>query len=127
MDIILKFDRVNNEKYNTISINIIESGIVFPEEVNKNCKILKIGETKYGYRKAVVQLINSGLRSMMELWETKINEYLKGEFIEPIKILYGNKIYPKTLLYNPTDANIIKIKSVWIYDKGKPFIQLWLE
>ena len=127
MDIILKFDRVYNEKYNTISINIIGSGTVFPEEVKKNCKILKIDETKYGYRKAVVQLIHSGLRSMMELWETKINEYLKGEFIEPIKILYGNKIYPKTLLYNPTDANIIKIKSVWINDKGKPFIQLWLE
>ena len=127
MDMILKFDRVNNEKYNTISINIIESGTIFPEEVKKNCKILKIDKTKYGYRKAVVQLIHSSLRSMMELWETKINEYLKGEGIEPVKILYGNKIYPKTFLNNPTNANIIKIKSVWVNDKGKPFTQLWLE
>ena len=109
---ILKFDCVNNEKYNTVSINIIESGTIFPEEVKNHCKILKIDKTKYGYRKAVVQFIQPDLRSIMELWETKINEYLKEEGIEPVKILYGNKIYPKTLLYKPTDANIIKIKSV---------------
>ena len=63
----------------------------------------------------------------MEIWETKINEYLKGEGILPIKILYGNKIYPKTILYNPSEASIIKIKSVCVNDENKPFPQLWLE
>ena len=85
MDIILKFDRVNYENHGTCRINIIESGTLFPEEVKERCKILKIDEAKYGYRKAVVQLVHPGLRMMMEFWETKINEYLKGEGIPPIK------------------------------------------
>ena len=63
----------------------------------------------------------------MEVWETRINEYSKGEGIPPIKIVYGNKIYPKTKIHNPNDASIIKIKSVWINDEVKPFLQLWLE
>ena len=46
----------------------------------------------------------------------------KGEGITPIKIVYCNKIYPKTKIHNPNDANIIKIKSVWINDEGKPFL-----
>ena len=63
----------------------------------------------------------------MKVWEVQINEYLKGEGIPPIKILYGNKIYPKIIIHNPTDASIIKIKSVWINDENKPFLPLWLE
>ena len=63
----------------------------------------------------------------MEFWETRINEYLKGEGIAPIKNLYGYKIYPETKIHNPADASIIKIKSVWINDEGKPFLQLLLE
>ena len=67
------------------------------------------------------------LSDLMKVWEVQINEYLKGEGIFPIKFLYGNKIYPKTIIHNPTGASIIKIKSVWIYDENKPFLQLWLE
>ena len=63
----------------------------------------------------------------MEVWETQINEYLKGEGILPITIVYGNKIYPKTIIHNPNDASIITIKSMWINDEGKPFLQLWLD
>ena len=63
----------------------------------------------------------------MKLWETQINEYIKGEGIPPITILYGNKIYPKTTIHNPSDISIIKIKSVWINDENKPFLQLWIE
>ena len=63
----------------------------------------------------------------MEVWETRINEYLKGKGISPIKIVYGNKIYPITKIHNPNDASIIKIKSVWINDEGKPFLKVWLE
>ena len=96
MDVILKFDRVNYEKHGTCRINIIESGTLL--EVKERCKILKIDVTKYGYRKAVIELVHSGLRIMMEIWETKINEYLKREGMPPIKILYDNKIYPKTVI-----------------------------
>ena len=123
MNEILKFERVNYEKYNTSRINI-ENGILVLKE---HCKVLKIDKTKYGYQKAVIQLEQPDLCNLMKLWETQINGYLKGEGIPPITILYGKKIYPKTIIHNTTDASIIKIKSVWINDKNNPFLQLWLE
>ena len=122
----LKFDRVYYEKYNTSRINI-ENGILVPKEVKEHCEILKIDETKYGYRKAVVQLVHPDLCGLMEVWKTQINEYLKGEGISPITIAYGNKIYRKTIIHNPNDVSIIRIKSVWMNDEGKSFLQLWLE
>ena len=66
----------------------------------------------------------------MESWETQINKNLKGQGIPPIKILYGNKIYPKIeKIDDParTSFYYLKLKSIWIDDKGKPFPQLWLE
>ena len=93
----------------------------------EHCKTLKIDETKYDYRKAVVQLDQPDLCNLMKLWETLINGYLKGEGIPPITIVYGNKIYLKTMIHNPTNVSIIKIKSVWINDENKPFLQLWLK
>ena len=90
-------------------------------------KTLQIDKTKYGYKKAVVQLEQPDLCDLINFWESQINDYLKSEGIPPITILYGNKIYPKTLIYNTTDTSIIKIKSVWINDENKPFLQLWLE
>ena len=109
---------------NTILVEL-ENGILLPTELKSHCKILNIDETKYDYRKAVVQLDHHGLRILMKVWETQINKYLKGEGIPPITILYGNKIYPKTKIHNAIDASTIKIDSVWINDKGKPFQQLW--
>ena len=45
-----------------------------------------------------------------------------------MKILYGNKIYPKTLLYAvKKNNNYIKVKGIWVNEQNKPFIQLWLE
>ena len=123
MNEVLKFDRVYYEKYNTSRINI-ENGILV---IKEHCKVLKIDKTKYGYQKAVLQLDQPDLYNLMKLWETQINGYLKGEGIPPMTIVYGNKIYPKTIKHNPTDASIIKIKSVSINDKNKPFLQLWLE
>ena len=123
MNEILKFDRVYYEKYNTGRINI-ENGILVLKE---HCKVLKIDKTKYGYQKAVLQLDQPDLCNLMNFWETQINGYLKGEGIPPITILYDNKIYPKTIIHNPTNASIIKIKSMWINDENKPFLQLWLE
>ena len=51
-------------------------------------------------------------------WETQINDYLKGEGIPPIKIVYGNKIYPKTKINNRAKASIIEIKSVWVNNEN---------
>ena len=123
MNEILKFDREYYEKYNTSRINI-ENGILI---LNEHCKVLKIDKTKYDYKKAVVQLKQPDLCNLMKLWEKQINRYLKGEGIPPITIVYGNKIYPKTIIHTSTGVSIIKIKSVWINDENKPFLQLWLE
>ena len=123
MNEILKFDRVYYEKYNTIRVNIENGNLV----LNEHCKVLKIDKTKYDYKKAVVQLDQPDLCNLMKLWEKQINGYLKGEGIPPITIVYGNKIYPKTIIHIPTDMSIIKIKGLWINDENKPFLQLWLE
>ena len=121
----LKFNRVNNEKYNTVSINIEHAFLTLKE----NCEILKIEKTKWHYRKTVIQLNQSDLCETIKLWETQINDYLKGEGISPITILYNKKIYPKTLLYvvKKGKVNYIKLKSIWVNDSNKPFLQLWLE
>ena len=121
----LKFNRVNNEKYNTVSINIEHAFLTLKE----NCEILKIEKTKWHYRKTVIQLNQSDLCETIKLWETQINDYLKGEGISPITILYNKKIYPKTLLYvvKKKKVNYIKLKGIWVNDSNKPFLQLWLE
>ena len=121
----LKFNRVNNDKYNTVSINIEHAFLTLKE----NCEILKIEKTKWHYRKTVIQLNQSDLCETIKLWETQINDYLKGEGIEPTTVLYNKKIYPKTLLYvvKKGKVNYIKLKGIWVNDNNKPFLQLWLE
>ena len=121
----LKFNRVNNDKYNTVSINIEHAFLTLKE----NCEILKIEKTKWHYRKTVIQLNQSDLCETIKLWETQINDYLKGEGISPITISYNKKIYPKTLLYvvKKGKVNYIKLKGIWVNDNNKPFLQLWLE
>ena len=120
----LKFSRINNDKYNTISINIENAFLTL-----RDCEILKIEKTKYHYRKTVIQLNQPDLYEKIKLWETQINDYLKSEGISPITILYNKKIYPKTLLYviKKGKVNCIKLKSIWVNESNKPFPQLWLE
>ena len=115
----LEFHRVYYKRYNTSRINL-RNGILILKE---NYEVLKIDETEYGHQNAVVQLDQPDLYD----WEEQINEYLKGEGIPPITILYGNKIYPKTKIHNPTEASTIKIDSVWINAEKKSFLQLWLK
>ena len=121
----LEFYHVSYEKYNTSRIIILNGSLKLKEE---NFRIInKIEETDYDYRKAVVELEQFDLCKLINNWETQINKYLKGQGIPPIKFLYGNKIYPKTKIDNPTDASVIKFKGVWINKEGKSFPQLWLE
>ena len=121
----LKFNRVNNEKYNTISINI-ENGIL---NLKEDYDIIKIEKTKWGYRKANIKLNDQDLCEKVKSWETRINDYLKSEGVGPVTILYGNRIYPKTSTMTATKkkVNILKFKSIWVNDKNLPFIQLWYE
>ena len=120
----LKFSRINNDKYNTVSINIENAFLTL-----RDCEILKIEKTKYHYRKTVIQLNQPDLYETIKLWETQINDYLKSEGISPITILYNKKIYPKTLLYviKKGKVNYIKLKGIWVNENNKPFPQLWLE
>ena len=121
----LKFTRVNNEEYNTVSINIENTIIDIKDE---DYQIMDIAKTKYGYRKANIKIFNDDLINKLKLWEEEINEYLKNEVgTGPVTILYGNMIYPKvsTLIGQEKNEQHIKIKSVWINEKNKPFIQLY--
>ena len=72
----LKFSRVNNEEYNTVSINI-ENAII--EIVENDYHIKDMSKTKFGYIKANIQIINDDLINKLKSWETEINEYLKNE------------------------------------------------
>ena len=89
----LKFSRENNEKYNTISINIENALIPIKKE---DYQIMDMSKTKFGYKKSTIKLISNDLKDKLKSWETEINEYLKSEVgTGPITILYGNRIYPK--------------------------------
>ena len=85
-------------------------------------------KTKFGYIKANIIIKNDNLINKLKLWETEINEYLKNEVgTKAVTILYGNMIYPKVsgLIGQEKEEHHIKIKSVWIDEKNKPFVQLW--
>ena len=121
----LKFTRVNNEQYNTVSINIENA---FIEIVDYDYHIMDRSKTKFGYIKANIKIKNEDLINKLKSWETEINEYLKNEVgTGAVTILYGNMIYPKvsTLIGQKKEEHHIKIKSVWINENNKPFVQLY--
>ena len=119
----LKFESINYEKYNTKSINI--DGGLF--KLQENYEILKNEETQWNNRKAVIKLKQPDLCEFIKLWETEVNYYLTSKGIEPVTILYGDKIYPKTYLLPNMEINYIILKSIWVNGQNKPFVQLWLE
>ena len=121
----LKFNSVNNGKYNTVSINI-ENGSL---NLKEGYEIIKVEKTKWGYRKATIKINDEDLIEKLKSWETQINDHLKTEGTEPLTILYGNRIYPKTSMMTTTKKkeNILTFRSIWVNDKNKPFIQHWLE
>ena len=121
----LKFNRVNNEKYKTTSV-FVENAIM--EIVEDDYFIFDIYKTKYGYRKGDIRINNEDLIDNLKIWEVQINEYLKNEVgTGAITILYGNRIYPKvsTLIGQEKEEHHIKIKSIWINENNKPFVQLY--
>ena len=121
----LKFNRVNNEQYNTVSINI-ENAII--EIVKSDYKIMNESKNKFGYIKADMQIYNDELINKLKSWETEINEYLKNEVGTGVVIIsYGNMIYPKvsSLIGQDKEEHHIRIKSVWINENNKPFVQLY--
>ena len=121
----LKFNRVNNEEYKTTSV-FIENAIIDIEK--EDYKIIHKLTTKYGYRKADIMIFNDDLKDKLKIWEVQINEYLKNEVgTGAITILYGNRIYPKVLGLIGQDKEEIqfKIKSIWINENNKPFVQLY--
>ena len=121
----LKFTRVNNEEYNTVSINIENAIIDIKEE---DYQIEDIVKTKFRYNKANIRILNDDLINKLKLWEIQINDYLKCEVgTGAVTILYGNRIYPKVsgLIGQEKEERHIKIKSVWINENNKPFVQLY--
>ena len=121
----LKFTRVNNEQYNTVSINIENAFIEIKE---KDYEIMDRLKTNFGYIKAKIKINNDDLINKLKSWETEINEYLKNEVgTNAVTIIYDGMIYPKfsSLLGQEKKEHHIKIKSVWINENNKPFIQLY--
>ena len=121
----LKFNRVNNEKYNTVSVNI-ENAII--DIKFEDYYTIKTQKTKFGYIKSEIIITNNEIKNKLKIWEEQINEYLKNEVgTEAITILYGNRVYPKlsALIGQNRREQHINIRSVWINEKNKPFAQLW--
>ena len=120
----LKFTRVNNEEYNTVSINIENA---FIEIKNKDYCIFDKQKTKFGYIKVNLALLNDDIIKKLETWETEINEYLKNEMgTGPVKIVYANKLYTKHYIeITQENKYFIKISGVWINENNKPFVQLY--
>ena len=121
----LKFTHVNNEQYNTVSINIENAIIEIKEDEHY---VLNDENSKFGYRKVDLKIHNNDIKEKLKSWETEINEYLKNEVgTGPVTIVYGNKIYTKLSKKINQEENkyFIKISGVWINENNKPFVQLW--
>ena len=121
----LIFYCVDNEEYKTKSV-YVENAII--DIKKEDYKIINKTNTKFGYVKANIIIFNDDLKNKLKIWEEQINEYLKNEVgTGAITILYGNRIYPKvsTLTEQEKEEHHIKIKSIWINENNKPFVQLY--
>ena len=121
----LNFYCVDNEEYKTKSVYVEDAIINIKEE---DYKIINRTKTKFGYVKANIKILNDDLKNKLKIWEEQINEYLKNEVgTGAITILYGNRIYPKVsgLIGQDKEEIQFKIKSIWINENNKPFVQLY--
>ena len=121
----LKFTCVDNKEYKTISVYVDNAIIDIKKE---DYQILEETKTKFGYTKATILIFNDDLKDKLKLWEVQINDYLKCELgAEAATLLYGNKVYPKVtgLIGQDKEEIQFKIKSIWINERNKPFVQLY--
>ena len=121
----LKFYCVDNEEYKTKSV-FVENAIIDIKE--EDYIITNRTKTKFGYTKADIRILKNDLKNKLKIWEEEINEYLKNEVgTGAITILYGNQIYPKVsgLIGQDKEEFQFKIKSIWINENNKPFVQLY--
>ena len=121
----LIFYCVDNEEYKTKSV-YVENAII--DIKKEDYKIINRTNTKFGYVKANIIIFNDDLKDKLKIWEEQINEYLKNEVgTGAITILYGKRIYTKvsTLTEQEKEEHHIKIKSIWINENNKPFVQLY--
>ena len=121
----LKFYCVDNEEYKTKSV-FVENAIIDIKE--EDYIITDRIKTKFGYTKANIRILKDDLKNKLKIWEEQINEYLKNEVgTGAITILYGNRIYPKIsgLIGQDEEEFQFKIKSIWINENNKTFIQLY--
>ena len=121
----LNFYCVDNEEYKTKSVFVDNAIIDIKEE---DYQIIDRTKTKFGYVKANIKILNDDLKNKLKIWEEQINEYLKNEVgTEAITLLYGNRIYPKIsgLIGQGKEKIQLKIKSIWINENNKPFVQLY--
>ena len=121
----LKFVCVDNKKYNTKSV-YVEGAIIDIKE--EDYQILDRIKTKFEYTKATIIIFNDDLKDQLKLWEVQINDYLKCELgTEAVTLLYGNRVYPKVsgLIEQDKEERQFKIKSIWINENNKPFVQFY--
>ena len=121
----LKFYCVDNEEYKTKSV-FVENAIIDIKE--EDYIITDRTKTKFGYTKADIRILKDDLKNKLKIWEEQINEYLKNKVgTGAITILYGNRIYPKVsgLIGQDKEEFQFKIKSIWINENNKPFVQLY--
>ena len=121
----LKFTRVDNKEHNTINV-YVEGAIIDIKE--EDFQILDRTPTKFKYEKAHIMVHNDKIKDKLKLWEVQINDYLKCEVgAKATTLLYGNRIFPKVsgLIGQDKEEIQFKIKSIWINETNKPFIQLY--
>ena len=121
----LKFTRVDNKEHNTISVYVDNAVINIKEE---DYKILDRSQDKFKKEKANIIIFSDSLKDQLKLWEVQINDYLKCHIgAKASTLLYGNRIYPKVWELIGQDKEILqlKIKSIWINENNKAFVQLY--
>ena len=121
----LKFTRVDNKEYKTISV-FVENAII--DIKKEDYQIIDKTKTKFGYTKANIIIFNDDLKDKLKLWEIQINDYLKCEVgTGAVTLLYGNRVYSKVsdLIGYDKEEFQFKIKSIWINENNKPFVQLY--
>ena len=121
----LKFTCVDNKEHNT-KIVYVEGAII--DIKKEDYIIINRTKTKFGYKKADIRISKDELKDQLKIWEEQINEYLKNELgTGAITILYGNLIFPRVtgLIGQDKEEIQFKIKSIWINERNKPFVQLY--